>query len=582
MESALHVNNEAAKPANALYQTAAATAVVGAALTLVVCVLISANYIQGVLVGARLEKKLEDLRIQLRERPDSEQLVSEIRRLDLQFRRGRIRRLDFSRRGGFLLLGSVVVFLLGVKWAHALRKKLPAPRPMDDPGTEQTRRASFARLALAGSLAATALIVLALAIGRGVDFGIAAETVTPYPSEEEIARNWHRFRGPAGAGISAYTNIPTSWDGKTGQGILWKTEVPLGGNNSPILWEDRIFLSGADPNGHQVYCFDAVTGRLLWERDVGTTRRSDDEPLEVDEDTGLAASTLATDGRRVYAIFPTGDVVCFDFDGNQVWTRSLGVPDTNYGYASSLDVHRNLLLIQYDQAAAEDQKSKLIALNVFSGQPVWERKRPVPNSWTSPIVARIGDDYQIITCAEPLVIAYNPPDGNEIWWANCLSGELAPSPIYAGGLIFVIEPYTKLVAIRPDGRRDVTKTHIAWTWEDGGPDICCPVSNGQLLFMLTTEGLLTCHNVADGKASWEKDYRVYFKASPSLVGDKLYVLSEKGVMFIVQAEAAEYKELGKCELGEMCSASPAFADGRIYIRGAKNLYCIGQLPSKEP
>jgi outer membrane protein assembly factor BamB len=278
----------------------------------------------------------------------------------------------------------------------------------------------------------------------------------------------------------------------------------------------------------------------------------------------------------------------------------LGIPDSSYGYASSLAMYRNLILIQYDQGGPEDGMSKLIALDGFSGQTVWETKRPVPNSWSSPIVTEIDNQVQLLTCGDPWVIAYEPAKGTELWRAKCLTGDIAPSPIYANGLVFAIEPYSKLVAVRPDGRGDVTETHIAWSLDESGPDICSPVSNGELIFLLATEGFLTCYKVADGKRLWEQDLRENFFASPSLVlapapapvlrqedvgasrgsgGDKLYLLTEEGVMFIVQA-GDEYKELTRCELGEDCHASPAFADGRIYIRGLENLYCIGKKTSE--
>jgi outer membrane protein assembly factor BamB len=284
---------------------------------------------------------------------------------------------------------------------------------------------------------------------------------------------------------------------------------------------------------------------------------------------------VVTDGRRVYAIFATGDIGCFDFNGKRIWTRSLGIPDSSYGYASSLAMYRNLILIQYDQGGPDDGMSKMIALDGFTGQTVWETKRPVPNSWSSPIVTEIGEQFQLLTCGDPWVIAYDPAKGTELWRAKCLAGDIAPSLIYANGLVFAIEPYSKLVAIRPDGRGDVTETHIAWSLEEGAPDICSPVSNGELIFLLSTEGLLSCYKVADGKRLWEQDLRENFWASPSLVGDKLYLLTEEGVMLIVQS-GPEFKELARYELGEECRASPAFADGRIYIRGLENLYCIGK------
>ena len=137
-----------------------------------------------------------------------------------------------------------------------------------------------------------------------------------------------------------------------------------------------------------------------------------------------------------------------------------------------------------------------------------------------------------------------------------------------------------MVAIRADGRGDVTKTHIAWANEDGGPDVCSPVTDGEVIIHLA-DGLLTCLKVSDGTMLWEEDLRAYFLASPSLVGDKLYVLDEEGVMSIAEYKP-KYKELAKCRLGEKCHASPAFADGRIYIRGFENLYCIGEKPRQEP
>ncbi|MHC4186217.1 MAG: outer membrane protein assembly factor BamB family protein [Planctomycetota bacterium] len=350
--------------------------------------------------------------------------------------------------------------------------------------------------------------------------------------------------------------------------------MPLPGHSSPVVWEDRVFLSGADANTREVYCFDASSGKLLWQQAVEPAPDSSAEPLDLMEDTGYAAPTVVTDGRRVCAIFANGDVGCFDVGGRKLWTRSLGVPESSYGYASSLAMYRNLLLIQYDQTSFEEEKSRFIALNAYSGQPVWEMKRPVSGSWTSPIVARIGDQHQLITLGDPWVIAYDPVSGAELWKAECMGADLAPSPIHAEGLIFAVESNIKLVAIRPDGRGDVTKSHIVWTVEDGIPDICSPLSDGKRIFLLTSDGTLTCYQVADGAKLWEEDLRGDFKASPSLAGGRLYALSEKGVMLIAEA-GGQYKELARSELGEDCHASPAFADGRIYIRGLENLYCIG-------
>ena len=152
--------------------------------------------------------------------------------------------------------------------------------------------------------------------------------------------------------------------------------------------------------------------------------------------------------------------------------------------------------------------------------------------------------------------------------------DVAPSPIYAGGLVFIVEPNNKLVAIKPPGAAAAGQASIAWTGEDGIPDICSPVSNGELVFLLQTYGTLTCYAVADGTMLWEEDLDTSFTASPSLVGDRLYLQSEEGVMHIIEA-GRSYREVARCALGEKVYASCAFADGRVYIRGVDNLYCIG-------
>ena len=623
--------SENTKVTSQWYHTAVAATVIGGIFSLIVLELMLFNYFQRTVTEPKRADEMEELKLQLRRplndrqlltqiqeldlksipdpnlakqlrllraefpaNPQDQQLLSKmrnvylqirqnnIRELDLQIRQIRMRRWDFSRRGKYLLLGGIVVFLIGVKSASAYKKKLPAPQPAPDKLNQQIRTAIYARWTVTVGLTLLALSSLFLATRPWIDFTTADTQAASFPTMEEISKNWPRFRGPGGLGISAYTNVPAKWNGATGEAILWKTRVPLPGHNSPIVWGDRVFVTGADPNVCEVYCFDAHSGQLLWNRPVKSPSQ-DTEPIDVMEDTGFAASTAATDGRRVYAIFATGDVGCFNFQGKELWTRNLGVPDSAYGYASSLAVYRNLLLIQYDQGAADDELSKLIALDTFTGRTVWETKRPVPNSWSSPIVIEVEAQPQIITCGDPWVIAYNPTNGTEIWRAKCLGGEIAPSPIYTADLIIAIEPYATIVAIKPDGQGDVTETHIAWKSEQNTPDISCPVSDGTFIFILTTEGLLTCCKTTDGTKLWEQDLQKSFLASPSIVGNRLYMLSEKGVMYIAEI-GAEYKELAKYQLGEECYASPAFiarpggsrqVDGRIYIRGIKNLYCIG-------
>jgi outer membrane protein assembly factor BamB len=292
-------------------------------------------------------------------------------------------------------------------------------------------------------------------------------------------------------------------------------------------------------------------------------------------DNSAATPTPVTDGKRVCAIFTNGDLACFGFDGERVWAMSLGNPDNLYGHASSLAMYQNLLLVLFDQGTAEDGLSQLVALEAPTGRTVWRTKRPVPNSWASPIIIDTGTREEIITCGAPWVIAYDPSSGEELWRAECLGGDVAPSPVYANGLVLATTPYELLAAIRPGGQGDVSQSHIAWTADYNLPDISSPLSTGKLVFLLTTEGVLTCYDAEDGKMIWEKDFATVFRSSPTLVGDQVYLMNEEGVMFIVAA-SRKYEELGRAELAEDSNCSPAFLDGRIYIRGTRNLYCMGK------
>lgn len=366
------------------------------------------------------------------------------------------------------------------------------------------------------------------------------------------------------------------WDAVTGEVVLWKTEVPLPGQGSPVVWDDHVFLSGATEETREVYCFDAGTGELLWQRDVVVELTADDEPPEVSEDTGFAAPTTATDGRRAYAIFANGDVAAFDFEGNLVWSRTFGPLENAYGHAASLAIYRDRLIVQLDQGhGAEQEKSVLVALDAATGKRVWQTKRPVPNSWSTPIIVNTGQRDEIITCANPWVIAYNPKDGKELWRVDCLRGDVAPSPIFAGGLVFACNAGAGLFAIDPTKAATGEDSPLVWTALDGVPDVPSPVGNDELVFLVDSYGTVTCYEVQTGEKIWEYYLEVPVYASPTLVGEYLYVLDQKGAAHILQA-GRKYKRVGKAILGEDTNSSPAFMNDRIYIRTNKHLYCIGE------
>jgi outer membrane protein assembly factor BamB len=402
------------------------------------------------------------------------------------------------------------------------------------------------------------------------------EGVTP-PTDEEIANNWPSFRGPGGSGISAYENIPTEWDASSGKNIRWRTPVPLSGNNSPIVWKDRVFLTGADENRREVYCFDAAGGKLLWQKEVPGTPQSKSQKPDIKFNTGFASPTAATDGRRVFAIFANGDLAAYDVNGKLVWSKSLGLPDNAYGHASSLAMYKNLLLVQFDQGSTEnEEKSKLFAFDTATGNPVWQAERPVRNSWPSPIVIHAADRDQIITASDPLVISYDPKDGREIWRARCLGTNAAPSPVFARGKVFVAQESAALSAIRADGNGDVTATHVVWKAEDGLPDICSPLAGAGFVFLLDSQGTLTCYDAEKGEQLWAEDFDEGFKSSPGMAGKFVYLFAITGKAWVLEPTREKCRRAAENNLGEECVACPAFQDGCFYIRGDKHLICVGK------
>lgn len=407
--------------------------------------------------------------------------------------------------------------------------------------------------------------------------GIARGQTPGPPQAEELRRSWPSFRGPEGSGISAYRNIPTQWDGASGRGILWKTRTPLPGANSPIVWKDRVFLSGATGEGREVFCFDRATGEIVWRKQVTGGSAPADRPIKVSKATGLAAPTMATDGGFVYAMFANGDVAGFDFSGSQIWVRSLGVPRNHYGQASSLATYDGRVIVQLDQGKPDDERSKLLALDGATGETAWQVTRAVPSSWCSPIVVRPKGQHLIVTCSDPWVIAYSAQSGAEIWRADCLApAEIGPSPIYSGGVVFAANDFAAVSAIRADGAGDVSRTHIAWTADVGLPDVCSPLATDRFLLLLASYGGLTCFDKRrGGDPLWEEDFDEEFVSSPSLVGNRVYLFARNGKAWIVEPTTEKCKRIAEADLGEECVTSPAFQDGRIYIRGKQHLFCIG-------
>jgi len=437
-----------------------------------------------------------------------------------------------------------------------------------------------ARRELVVVVALVCLVIAALLVtcqtqqGREAQAAAAAAThaVEAPDCAPADASSWPRFRGPQGSGIAPFRGLPLTWNARTGENIVWRTRLPLPGANSPVIWGKRVFVTGANASRREVYCLDAETGELLWATPVGEGCTGD--LPHIHRMTGYAAPTGTTDGHFVYEVFPTGHVVALNFGGQPAWQRRSDMSEDIYGHASSLVLCRGLLLVQIDLGKPNIGLSHMAALDKHTGKTVWDIRRPVQGSWTTPIVIDIGKREELITSAKPWVIAYDPVSGREYWRLRCVEGDSAPSPIYANGQVYVANIYASLVAIRPGGEGNVTETHVSWSAGGALPDICSPLSDGELVFVLSTHGVFSCYDADDGRLLWSQGLRRRFRSSPSLVGDRVYLFSEQGESVVVAADR-EYRHLATGRLGEAIYSSPGFASGRMYVRGQQHLFCIG-------
>jgi outer membrane protein assembly factor BamB len=402
-------------------------------------------------------------------------------------------------------------------------------------------------------------------VGESVNKMPANASITLPVSDENIEK-FTTFRGPGGNGVTVQKNVPINWNGATGENVLWKIKIPLSGFNSPIIWGDKLFLSGATAEKFEVYCIDRHSGEFLWTSELKDVPGSPEKTPKVESYTGYAAGTMTTDGTYVFCIFANGNIGAFDMEGRQVWARNLGPIDNHYGYASSLVVYMDKVIVQYDQRNMQ----KVFALNTKTGEIDWEKNRDVKISWASPVLVTTHRGPEVILAADPFVISYNPKNGEEWWRIKCLSGEVGPSVAYANEMVFAMNEYASLVGIDISG-----EPKKLWETYDFLSDVPSPVATDEYLFIPVSWAMVACYEPKSGELLWENEFDNSIYASPIISEDKVYLMDKKGVMHIFKV-AGEYISVANPELGEGSVCTPAFANGRIYIRGLEHLYCIGE------
>ena len=545
-------------------------------------------------------------------------LQDQIRQLDLLARKAYFVQMDHLMGGIYILLGMLAVFIICTRLYFARDKDIPDKEidPIDE-WVIKTRARKYV-VWVATGVAAVALVFVILTspylkttnpVGEdaevelvaglseeentfvqeedisGLEVAAEAEQINPEGTnatddeatevtEEEpiveavapvvVSKVAHNaFRGNNSNGISSAKGVPVAWDLSGGTNIAWRQDIPRKGYNSPVINGNRVFFSGADEQARELYCYDLITGDMLWSLAATNIPGSPSQVPKTTEDTGLAASSVTTNGNQVCAIFATGDIICADMDGKQLWAKNLGVPENHYGYASSLLMFGNFVFVQYDN----QNTSKIVALDIATGAERWSKARSERVTWSSPIVASVGNTPQLVLMGNPSITSYNPSNGELLWKVDCMSGEVGASACSSNGIIFGASEYAKMVAINgADGS-------ILWESNELLPEVASPVATKDNLYIATSYGVVASFDTQTGELKKEHELNTEFYSSPVIVEGKIYLFSIDGKMHIFSANN-DFNLLHSFETGEQTYATPAFTDGKIVIRTEKSIYCV--------
>ena len=284
---------------------------------------------------------------------------------------------------------------------------------------------------------------------------------------------------------------------------------------------------------------------------------------ETTDDTGLAASTVTTNGKQVCAIFATGDVICADMDGKQLWANNIGVPDNHYGYASSPLIFGNSIIIQYDNRISP----RVIALDLATGKQRWSKERPDKIAWSSPIMATVNKIPQLILMGTPSITSYNPNTGEQNWRVECMTGEVGASAAYSNGIVFGASEYATMIAINAaDGS-------TRWKNNDFLPEVSSPVATKDFVFVATSYCVVASFDAQTGELIKSMELKSEFYSSPIIAEGKIYLIGNEGKIFIFSAKE-DFSLINSFETGEHTHTTPAFTDKKIVIRTEKSIYCV--------
>jgi outer membrane protein assembly factor BamB len=457
--------------------------------------------------------------------------------------------------------------------------------------------------------------VLSLLLIAGATTMMSAWPPEPAPPASAAAP-WPSFRGTRAEGVAVDQQLPTSWNATTGTNVQWKVRVPGLAHSSPIVWEDRVFVTSAvssspveasfkpglygegtassdrSPHKWMVLAYDRKTGRLLWERVAFEGVPVDKRHIK----STYASSTPATNGAIVVAAFGSQGLYAYDVKGTLLWKRDLGrmdvgaynMADYEWGPASSPYVWRDRVFVQVDTS----REDFVAALELKTGKELWRTAREELPSWGTPTVIESSGHAELVTNGSNFIRGYDPLTGKELWRLGGSSQITAPTPILAGGLIIVASgraPERPIFAIRPGARGDITLTagqrsnySVAWSWTQRGSYMPTPLAYDGLVYVLANQGLFDCYDLATGAEVYRQRLPHAgsgFSASPVAADGRIYLSSEDGDMFVVKAGRTFALETTN-PIGEPLMATPAITHGTMIVRGERHLYAIGRADLK--
>ena len=404
---------------------------------------------------------------------------------------------------------------------------------------------------------------------------------------------WPQWRGPTADSVAPGRGLPIKWSQT--ENIAWKTPLPGWGTSTPAIWQDAVFVTTQVDDKVLLFLrIETKSGKIVWQKEVGTgapRRKGPVGNLRFHDEHNMASPSPVTDGQHVWVHFGNGDLACYDFAGQQIWTANLaknyGAYSIWWGHANSPLLVGDLLICACSQDPLLGGKSYVAALDKRTGKEKWYVDRGTGakgepgDSYTTPLLFKNNDRSELIVLGGNVLDAYDPATGKKLWHCRPFDpvkgNRVISGPTLVGDTVYAIQGMKgPLFAIKAGGTDDVTKTHVRWQFaaSKATPDAACPVVANGLVFMANNDGIAFCIDADNGKQVWKERLGNAFRATPLVADGKIYFFAKDGKASIVEA-SRELKLLSQADLGEDLMASPAAAHGSLFIRTKGHLYRIG-------